>query len=182
MPNFGDDTQGSSSSPGSTDRCLVTLFTTTEDGTITNGYAYFTAGSSSGASAKVVVYSDSSGTPGTLVSASAGAAVPAGGGLVDLGSMSGSLTSSTNYFVGVVYSDFQADLQVDGSLSGMNTDMANGTLSYSSPPASWPGTDISYDNNRVNAYVSYTAGGGGGTARLIGGILTNGILIGTLAG
>lgn len=163
MPFVGDTTQGASSNPGNGDRCLVTLFTAAEAGTIVGAQAYFAASSSSGSSAKVVMYTNSSGVPGTLVAASSGTAVPAGGGLVTF-TMSGSF-SAADYFIGVVYSDFQANVSTDDGLSGMNTDMANGTLSYSSPPASWPGTDIEYTTSRVNAAVEYTTAGGGGAAK-----------------
>lgn len=162
MPNFGDDTQGSNSFPCNDDRGLVTLFTTTEDGTITDAYAYFDATSTSGMSAKLIIYTDSSGVPGSLVTSSAGAAVPSGGGLVNLGAISGSLTGSTNYFVGITTNGFQARISEDDALTGMNSDMANGTLTYTSPPSSWPGTDSDYSNIRFNAYVVYTTGGGGG--------------------
>lgn len=158
---LGDNTQGGSTSPGNGDRALLTLVTSTTGGSLNRGYAYFGAGSSAGSSAKVLVYSDSSGTPGSLVAASAGASVPAGGGLVDCGAMSGTLSASTAYWIGVVYSDFQADVSVDDGLSGMSTHMANGTLSYASPPSTWPGSDITYTTIRVNAYVDYTEGGGG---------------------
>lgn len=76
--------------------------------------------------------------------------------------MSGSLAASTNYWIGVVYSDFQANVSTDDGLSGQATHMANGTLSYGSPPSTWPGSDITYSNIRVNGYVDYTEGGGSG--------------------
>ena len=161
MPNLGDDTAGADTSPGSPDRCLVTRFSSTEAGTLTRGWARFSSATTAGSSAKVVVYTNVAGAPVTLVGASAGASVPAGGGLVDLGALSGSIVGSVDYFVGVVYSDSQAELQLDGGLSVMDTEMANGTLSYATPPALWPGTDITYSDNRVNAYGVYTAAGGG---------------------
>lgn len=158
MAIFGDNTAGTSSSPGTTDRAIVTAFTLTEDATINSAGAYFDAASTSGASAKVIVYNKSGGVPTSLVVASGATAVPAGGGLVTF-TMSGSLTAG-DYYVGVVYSDFQANTQVDDSLSGMDSCMANGTLSYASPPGTWPGSDINYDNIRANAYIDYTAAGG----------------------
>lgn len=158
MPILGDNTQGGSTNPGSDNRALLTRFTAAEDGTLNRGYAYFGAASSAGSSAKVLLYSDTGTAPGTLIAASPGASVPAGGGLVDCGAMSGSIVNGTSYWIGVVYSDFQANVSVDDSLTGMATHMANGSLSYASPPASWPGSDITYTNIRVNAYVDYTAG------------------------
>ena len=152
---FGDDTQGSGAFPASGDRAFVTKLTMPENGNMIRGYAHFDSSATAGCSAKLIVLTNSSDTPGTLVAASAGAAVPAGGGLVDLGAISGSLVASTEYFIGVVWSDFQASVSEDESLSSQVTRMANGTFSYSSPPASWPGTDASYDTVRVNAFVTY---------------------------
>lgn len=159
MPNFGDDTQGGAQSPGNEDRALVTLHTASASGTLTRGWAFFSADTTAGASAKLLIYTDNAGVPGTLVAASAGGAVGAGGGLTDLGAMSGSIVASTNYFVGVVYSDFQANVSVDDGLSGMNTDMGNGNVSYPSPGA-WDTSGPEYDNLRVNAYAVFTTGGG----------------------
>lgn len=159
MPNIGDDTAGVDTFPGNPDRALVTRFSSVEAGTLTRGWAWFDSSSTAGSSAKVIVYSNVAGAPVTLVGASAGAAVPAGGGLVDLGALSGSILGSVDYFIGIVWSDSQSVLQEDAGLSGMDTELANGTLSYASPPATWPGTDISYADVRVNAYAVYTTGG-----------------------
>lgn len=159
MPRFGDDTQGAASSPGNDDRALLTRFTLTEAATVTSMGGYFASSSLAGASVKFLVYSNNSGTPGTRQIVSNAATVPAGGGLVTA-SASGSLTAA-DYYVGVVYGGFEPNVSVDDGISGVDTEMANGTLSFASPPTSWPGTDISYDNIRVNVYVEYTAAGGG---------------------
>lgn len=159
MAILGDNTAGSEVDPGSADRAWLNRFTATEGGTINSAGAYFASSSTSGASCKVVMYTAAgANTPGTLVAASSGSSVPSGGGLVTF-TMSGSF-SAADYFIGIVSSDFQADLQIDTSLSGMQSVLANGTLSYASPPASWPGTDSSSSAERVNVYIDYTAGGG----------------------
>lgn len=151
---LGDDSRGVDSSPGTADRCIVTLFESKVAGDINRGYVHFDTASTSGANAKLLVYSDDNGLPGVLVAESLGVAIPAGESTIEFEGLKGRLQAQRNYFIGVVYSSFEADVQVDGSLSGMNTDMANGTLSYSSPPTVWPGTDINYSNLRVNAYVT----------------------------
>lgn len=159
MAILGDNSQGAASSPGNSNRALVTRFTAPESGSNGTMYAYFSSGSSSGSNAKGIVYSNNAGAPDTLLANTSGVAVPSGGGLVNLGTVTATWTASTDYFVGIVYSDFQADISVDDSLSGIDTEMANGTLSYATPPGTWPGTDISYGNIRVNVWVDYSAGG-----------------------
>lgn len=159
MAILGDNTQGASNSGGGADRAWLCKFTASEAGTINSAGAYFDASSIAGASMKVLIYTfASANTPGTLVAASSGATVPAGGGLVTA-AMSGSFTAG-DYFIGIVTSDFQANVNYDNVGSSADAVLANGSLSYSSPPASWPGTDASYNYPQFNAYVDYTAAGG----------------------
>lgn len=156
MPILGDNTQGAESSPGAANRALLTRYVLAEDGTINSAGAYFTADSAAGSNAKFLIYSDNAGTPGTLLYASSGSAIPAGGGLVTF-TLSGSLTAG-NLWLGIVYDSGNANVSTDDGLSGQLTHMANGTLTYSSPEASWPGSAPTYDFMRVDAYVDYTAG------------------------
>lgn len=161
MAIVGDNTQGTSSSPGNSDRAIVTRFTAGASGSNGTAHAYFDS-SSGAANVKWLLYSNSAGAPGSLLFASAGAACPAGGGLVNFGSITGvTWTNGTDYFIGIVYEDYPPAVSMDGSLSGIDTEMANGTLSYATPPSTWPGTDITYDNIRVNAYADFTESGGG---------------------
>ena len=171
MAILGDNTQGAAQFPDSEDRALLQLVTATEAGTINSGHAYFGASSTAGMNAKVCLYTDAGGIPGTQVAVSSAASVPAGSGLVNF-TMSGSFTATT-YYLGIVADGFYAYLSEDDGLSGQDLQMANGTFSYASPPGSWPGTDATYTNARINVYLDYTAGGGGGggqpiTARLGG--------------
>ena len=158
MPNFGDDTSGPGEFPSSGDRAIVTQFTTSEAGTITGAFCYFGTSGSAGTSAKFIVHNDSSDVPGTLLVASGAVAIPAGGGWIDFGSLSGSLTASTKYHLGVVCNSFNAKIGEDESVTAITT-MANGNYSYASPP-SWPSPDTDYTTVRVNAYVVYTTGSG----------------------
>jgi hypothetical protein len=158
MAIFGDNSQGAGTAPGSSDRCWVSKYTSPEAGSINSAGAYFSAASTSGSNAKVVIYADSGGTPGALVAASSGAAVPAGGGLVTF-TMSGTFSGSTTYWIGVVHDNFQADVSTDTTgATGVDTKRAEG-VTYSSPP-SWPGTADDYPDLRINAYVDYTASSG----------------------
>lgn len=172
MSILGDNSQGAATSPGNSDRALVTRFTAPDSGSNGTMYAYFGSGTIAGASAKGIVYTNSAGAPGTLVANTSGVSIPAAGGLVNLGTVTATWTASTDYFVGIVYSDYQAEIQADGSLSGIDTEMANGTLSYTTPPGTWPGTDITYDNIRVNVWVDYAAGGGSAISVIGSGALT----------
>lgn len=162
MSILGDNSQGAATSPGNTDRALVTRFTAPDTGSNGTAYAYFGSSSTAGASAKWLAYTNNAGEPGTLIFASAGQVVPAGGGLINFGSVTASWVASTEYFIGIVYDSFEAEVSVDDSLSGMDTEMANGTLSYATPPTNWPTpSDPVYTNIRVNAWVDYPLAGGG---------------------
>lgn len=184
MAILGDNSQGSAQFPNSEDRALLQKVTATEAGNINSAHAYFGASSTTGTSAKVCLYTDAGGIPGTQVAVSSAVAVPAGSSLVNF-TMSGSFTATT-YYLGIVANDFPAYLSEDDGLSGQDLQMANGTFSYASPPASWPGTDATYTNARINVYLDYTASGGGGgvvgpltSGHLVGGgILAGGRLVG----
>lgn len=159
MAIFGDNSQGGSNSGGGTDRAWLVKVAAAEGGTINSAGAYFDASTVAGGSMKVLLYTfASANTPGTLVAASAGVSVPAGGGLVT-DSMSGSFTTG-DYFIGIVTGSYEPNVNYDNVGSGMDAVVANGSLSYASPPASWPGTDASYNYPRFNAYIDYTAAGG----------------------
>ena len=149
MARFGDETAGADTFPCSGDRALLSRFTLTEAGDLTEIVARFDAASTAGASIKGLVYSDNAGTPQTRLAVGAAVAVPAGGGLV-----SSALTVSLaagEYWLGFVADSFQAVAQCDaaGGLSRME-----GTT-YASPAATWiqAGTSAA----RLNVYAEYTA-------------------------
>lgn len=154
MAILGDNTQGGDTFPGSGDRAILTRFTATEAGTINSAGAYFVR-TGAGENAKVIMYTNNAGIPGTLVAASSGSAITASG--LTTFAMTGSFSAGL-YFIGVVF-DGGSGGSVDVSEDAVGTEvteMANGTFSYASPPASWPGSDASYVV-RVNAYVDYSA-------------------------
>lgn len=159
MAILGDNTQGGDSFPCADARELLSQFTSVAGGALNAGYAYFDSSSTAGTNAKVILRADSAGAPGALIAASAGAAVPAGGGLINLGAMSGSISASTPYWIGIVADSFSAYLSEDAGGITPDSVMANGTSDYASPPSSWPGTDASYDV-RFNAYIDFTESGG----------------------
>lgn len=158
MPTFGDTTSGVDEFPCSGDRALMDQFAISENGTADSISLFFGASSTAGSNAKGLIYTDSAGAPGSLVAVSASAAVPAGGGWLTMNLAGESLTTG-NYWLGGVTSDFQPYFGEDATGAGADVVMANGTLSYASPPSTWPGTDASYGTG-LNVYVTYTAGGG----------------------
>lgn len=155
MPIFGDNTAGGDEFPGATDRALLDRYTLTEDGTATSISIYAGASSTSGANWKGLIYTDSAGAPNTLVAVSQAGAAPAGGGWVTLNFSSPPALTAGNYWIGVVADSFQAYYGEDVTGSAPDVVMANGTLSYASPPSTWPGTDASYGVG-LDVYVTYT--------------------------
>jgi hypothetical protein len=69
---------------------------------------------------------------------------------------SGSLAAGT-YWIGTVHDGFSHSVGSDTGLSGVRRVIANGTFGYASPPATWPGSDVTYTDVRNNVYVEYTA-------------------------
>lgn len=149
MARFGDDTAGGDTFPCSGDRALLSLFTLTEAGDLSEIVARFDASSTAGASIKGLVYANSAGTPGARLAVGAAVAVPAGGGLVS-SALSVSLAAG-DYWLGFVANSFEAVAQCDsaGGLSRME-----GTT-YASPAATW--TQSGTSAARVNVYAEYTA-------------------------
>lgn len=165
MPIFGDTTSGPDEFPASGDRALLDRYAITENGTADSISVYAGASSTSGANWKGLIYTDSAGAPGSLVAASASAAV-SGPGWVTMNFSGSPALTTGNYWIGVVADNYQAYYGEDASGTAPDVVMANGTLSFSSPPSTWPGTDASYDVG-LNVYVTYTAGGGGAAVAVL---------------
>lgn len=163
MPTFGDTTAGTDTFPGNSDRALLDRATLTESATLSLSWHYVGADSTSGANWKGLIFSDSSGPSARQAVSAVIAASPASTWVS--GSISGSL-SAANYWIGSVADNYQASLGEDATGSAPDVVMANGSFSYASPPATWPGTDASYGVG-LNTYVEYTAGGGGGATSLL---------------
>lgn len=156
MPTFGDTTSGTDSFPGSEDRALLDRFNLSEAGTADSLTFFFEASTNPGTSFKGLIYTDSASAPSALVAASSsGSAVD---GWVTVNFASEALTAA-DYWIGIVCNGSDASLGADTTGSAPDTVMANGTLSYATPPGTWPGTDASYGIG-LNVYVTYTAGGG----------------------
>jgi hypothetical protein len=152
MATFGDTTAGGETFPTSTDRGVVSKFTLTEAGTVTEINIRFTG--SGAINFKGVIYDDdgSAGSPGTLLIV--GAATAAASGVV-ASSASGELAAG-DYWVGCVTNDPGFDLVCDAS--GASDVRYNNSCTYTSPPA-WSGTDS--NPVQLNAYVTYTPAASG---------------------
>lgn len=160
MPVFGDDTRGTGEFPGNSDRCLISRYLCTGSGSIDSMSTWFGPSTSAAVNFKLVMLSDAAGAPGNvLVVSDPGVSSGAGGGGPVTVAASGDVVDGTYYWLGIVADNYPAYYAKDSS--GIDSLMANGTFSYASPPASWPGTDGTYAGG-MNVYVTFTEGGGGG--------------------
>lgn len=132
--------------PGQPDRALASLATKTHAGTVTAIFARFRDTSSAG-NAKVCAYSKGA-EPNALLWATPSAAVPAGGGLVEfdlpVSGLSGT-DAADDYYLICVVDNYDTDIAKSDNVALGTSKMANGTFSFTSPPATWPGTDANYD-------------------------------------
>lgn len=148
MPRFGDETAGGDTFPCSGDRALLSLFTLTEDGDVSEIVARFHSSSTAGTNMKGLIYSDNAGVPNARLGVGAAVAVPAGGGLVT-SALAVSLTAG-DYWLGFVCDSFEAVAQED--VSGGHSRMEGTT--YASPAATW--TESGTGPSGMNVYAEYT--------------------------
>jgi hypothetical protein len=157
-PTFGDTTAGTDTFPASDGRALLSTFTLTEDGTV-DSISVYTGGGTVGL--KGLVYTSTATTTFTtrqvVSSAGSNASTPAWRTLT---CASEALTAG-NFGIGPVANGGASDEYYKEASIGNDSCMANGSVTYASPPTPWPGNDATY-GGQVNAYVTYTAGGGGG--------------------
>lgn len=165
MATFGDTTVGTNATPLSGDRGWASKFTLSEAATLNTAYWRKGTGTGAGGYAKILIYTDAGSEPGTLVATSSAIAITSGTGLLS-GAISGSLTAADYYLVLVSDGDSFSGYLMSDTSAGPGMKLANGSLSYSSPPSSWPGTDADYGGYSANIYIDYTPGGGGGSSIL----------------
>jgi hypothetical protein len=160
MPTFGDTSFGGGSANNSNDRAWMNRATLSEEADVTSIWVYI-ASRTANDPIKGIVYSDNGTQPvNRLIVSSAGSTTATG--WLQL-SATGNLAAG-NYWIGIVADGFSSAIGNDDSAPGALRKLANGTLSYTTPPATWPGTDADYADQRINVYVEYTAAGGGGSA------------------
>jgi len=152
----------STSFPSSDNRGLVSMFNVPLDCDTTNIACYFTSasGGTSGDTVKMFIYTNNAGEPGTLVAVSSAATITADTWVS--APITTHLTSG-DYWFGMVIGGYGGRSQQYTGGGATSVKMANGTLTYSSPPSTWPGSDATYTPQTLNIYIDYTTGGGGGT-------------------
>lgn len=158
-PTFGDTSTGPDTFPMSNDRALATRFTAADSSmTLSKFTAYLDDGGSHDPY-KAWAFDNAAGEPSSRVALSSSTSTVSTPTWMDF-TCTDSISSSGEYHLGVVGDGFSSEVYKDAS-GGNDMKMANGTFSYASPPASWPGTDASY-GGQGNIYATYTTGGGGG--------------------
>lgn len=129
--------------PGNSDRALCTLFNLPENASnLISIVVTMHSSSTSPSNIKAFIASHSGGLPVSILHITGSQLSPAGGGEFTFG-LSGSL-SSGNYYLGAVTEDFDNNIAQTDPAS-YDTQMANGTFSFTSPPSTWPGTDANYE-------------------------------------
>lgn len=164
MATFGDTTAGGDTFPCSGDRALLSKFTCSTSGTLTQINVRFDSTSASGASFKGLIYADdgAGNTPGTRLGVGNATVVPAGGGDLASDGLSVTLVAATDYWIGGVTSDFQPVFQLDASPS--NGSRMEGTT-YATPNAAW--TEAGTTSGQLNTYGTYTEGGSVSYSRVL---------------
>ncbi len=141
---FGNQsTANVDSFPCSGDRAMASPFVLSAAASISSITARFTSASGGGGvgdTFKAFICTDTAGEPGSVLAVTAAATISALDAWITT-TISASLAAGT-YWLGVVGESFSARVQCVGSAGTMH--MANGTFSYATPPATWPGTDGTY--------------------------------------
>lgn len=147
MSTFGTLVDGDTTEPANTDRAFLGLYTLTEAGTVTAINVRYAADSGT-ENAKALIYTDSSGTPGTLVASGSSTSVAAG----DISHAISASLSAGNYWIGSVVDNFQYGWRylTGGAGSACLTDSS----SFSSPPGTFTGASITA--NLVSVYATYS--------------------------
>lgn len=155
MATFGDTTAGGDTFPCTNDRAVLSKFTAGSSGTLTAINVRFDSTSSAGASFKGLIYADdgAGNTPGTRLGVGNAVAVGAGGGDLQSGGLSVSITGGTDYWIGAVCSDSQCVMQMDASPSNGSRMEAT---TYASPNATW--TESGTTSGQLNTYGTYSEG------------------------
>ncbi len=156
MAGFGNNTLGGDEFPASEDRALMDLFACIESGTTSGIWVASGPSSTGGANWKGLVYSDVASLPASRLAVGASVAIAAANTFYFSAAVFA--VSAQNYWVGMVADSFEAYYSEHASGTGVDVQMANGSLSFASPPASWPGSDASYPTG-LDCWVEYTPAG-----------------------
>lgn len=155
MATFGDTTAGGDTFPCSGDRAVLSKFTCSTSGTLSQINVRFDSTSGSGSNFKGLIYADdgAGNTPGTRLGIGNATSVPAGGGDLASTGFSVSLTGGTDYWIGAVTDGFACVFQLDASPSNGSRMEAT---TYASPNASW--TEAGTTSGQLNVYGTYSEG------------------------
>lgn len=167
---------GEGAAPADSDRCWVSKFTSGAAGTMVEGTVCF-LGTTGGTSGRFVVLSVTGGEPDAVLAYSEITVIPAGASTTVFPLNGEAVAASTDYYLGIVTSDFNAAIDEEATASGYQKRLANGTFSIVTPPATWPGSDASYTDNSpsVALVVDDSGGGGGGGRKALSSLTTMGV-------
>lgn len=156
MPTFGNTGVGTDTFPTTYDRGLFGLFTLTDTADVTEIAVRFDATSSAGDNAKGLIYEGVAG--GALQYATAGQAVPGGGGLLTW-AVTGLTLPPGDYYLGSVVDAFNSVWQCEPS-AGERVE----AVTYASPAATL-GT-LNATGAIPDVYVTYDIGGNSVTVKV----------------
>jgi len=156
-PTFGDTTVGTDTFPMSNDRVLVGIFTAPEAGTVDSVHFYSGAGTQN---QKGVVFATSGGAPTGNPVVVGGVVANASTPAWRTSTAASEAITAVAYGIGAVAAGGISDEWYKDASGGNDSYMDNGN-SYATPN-SWATT--STYGGQMNAYITYTAGGGGGGA------------------
>lgn len=140
---FGNVAALTGSSPGSSGRAYVSRFNMPMGGEISKLTMTSGTGTLAGSNGRLFVMSDNAGAPGSILAISASQPIPAGVAAIDF-PVSITLPMG-DYWLGVVFSDFQGRLGTSAGGTGTML-MANGDFPFNSAvDFAWPSTAASYD-------------------------------------
>lgn len=155
-PTFGDTTVGADTFPMSNDRILVGVFTAPEAGTVDSIHFYSGNGTQN---QKGVVFATSAsvptGDPVVVGGVVANASTPAW----RTSTAASEAITAVDYGIGAVAESGAADEWYKDTSGGNDSHLDNGN-SYATPN-SW--AETSAYGGQMNAYITYTASGGGGS-------------------
>jgi hypothetical protein len=147
VATFGTLTDGDTTEPANADRCFLGLYTLSEAGNVTAINVRYAADSGT-ENAKALIYTDSSGTPGTLVASGSSTPVSAG----DISHAISASLSAGNYWIGSVVDSFQYGWRYLGG--GAGSACLSDSNSFSSPPGTFTGATVT--GNLVSVYATYS--------------------------
>lgn len=148
MSTFGTLVDGDTTEPANTDRAFVGLYNCPVLANITAINARYAADTGT-ENAKAVIYTDNSGTPGTLLAVGGSTAVAGG----DVSHAISIAVTAGNYWIGTTVDSFQYGWRYLGG--GAGSIATSDSVTFTSPPSNFPGPTVT--GNLGSVYATYTA-------------------------